>query len=131
TKSGKDYELPLNDFVKNYLTFWLKVRQDYGIKSPYLFPSAKGRAKRKFDTSRPVAALTVWRLFKSACIKAGLGSNYSPHSARATSITRLLAEGYDFRSVQAFSRHSSIAMVELYDKRRLTIEQNPALKLKF
>jgi integrase len=65
------------------------------------------------------------------CKAAGSTEFVSPHSARATAITKLLADGLPHRLVQEFSRHSSIQMVELYDKRRVGVEDNPGAKLKF
>ncbi len=131
TKSGRDFEMPLNDFVKNYLELWLDQRDKNGINSIYLFPASSGRGKKKFNLNKPISTMAVWRLFKTACARVGLPNIYSPHSARATAITRLLQMGFNFKEVQSFSRHSSIAMVEVYDKRRLSIEENPGLKLKY
>jgi site-specific recombinase XerD len=56
---------------------------------------------------------------------------YSPHSARATAVTRLLDQGVPHREVQEFSRHSSIQMVERYDKRRFGLNDNPGNILEF
>lgn len=60
-----------------------------------------------------------------------LGLNISTHSCRATAITKLLADGLTYREVQEFSRHSSIKMVELYDKREFGVDNSPARYLKF
>jgi integrase len=73
----------------------------------------------------------LYRLFKHYCEKAGATQFLTPHSARATAITKLLADGIPHREVQEFSRHSSIQMVELYDKRRLTVEENPGKELDY
>jgi integrase len=62
---------------------------------------------------------------------AGAGRYATPHSARATAITKLLADGIPHREVQEFSRHSSIQMVEWYDKRRFSVEQSPAKELSY
>jgi integrase len=48
----------------------------------------------------------------------------SPTCARATAITKLLADGIPHRQVQEFSRHASIQMVEWYDKRRFSVDEN-------
>ncbi len=52
-------------------------------------------------------------------------------STRATAITKLLTDGFDHKFVQKFSRHSSTQMVDVYDKRRLDIEDKPRLKLDY
>lgn len=131
TKSGRDDVLPLNSFVEQYLTEWLNKRAEFGVKSVFLFPAIEGKKRQKVKNDRGMSTTTVWRIFKKACRKIGLLGRFSPHSARATAITKLLSEGWDFKSVQSFSRHSSIIMVERYDKRRMQIEQNPSLKLRF
>lgn len=131
TKSGKDDILPINSFVEPYLQEWLNKREEAGVKSVFLFPAVEGKHRKRVLADRSMSTSSVWRVFKNACRKLGLSRKFSPHSARATAITKLLAEGWDFKSVQSFSRHSSITMVERYDKRRIQIEQNPGLKLRF
>ena len=64
-------------------------------------------------------------------MRAGAGNFVSPHSARATAITKLLSDGFSHREVQEFSRHASIQMVEVYDKRRISIDDNPASDLDY
>lgn len=73
---------------------------------------------------------TARRAFKRYAREAGLG-HLTPHSARATAITTLLDLGLSHREVKEFSRHSSVAMVEAYDKKRFTEENHPAKKLKY
>jgi integrase len=68
----------------------------------------------------------LYLLFKQYCMAAGAGMYVTPHSARATAITKLLSDGVPHRVVQEFSRHASIQMVEWYDKRRFDVEQSPA-----
>lgn len=105
------------------------------------------RAKRKFEgaskndplftgyrrgniiTGKYLCRGRILKLFKRYVSEAGLEDIYSPHSARATAITKLLADGCTYRQVQDFSGHQSIEMVQLYDKRRLTIENHAGIKL--
>ena len=131
TKSGKSFSMPLNDLCLKYLEQWLLERNKLKINSMFLFPLSVGRSRKKFMDPKPVSVFLVYRLFKKAVVKLGLPLNLSPHSARATAITKLLSDGFDLKEVQTFSRHSSIAMVAQYDKRRFEIENNPALRLKF
>lgn len=73
----------------------------------------------------------LYRLFKKYCKQCGFRARLSPHSARATAITKLLTDGHDYRAVQEFSRHSSVYMVEVYDKRFVRREDNPANLLNY
>lgn len=86
------------------------------------------------DDEIPVGKLslrTIQRIFKKWVKRAKIEGFYSCHSARATAITALLASGADYRSVQEFSRHSSVQMVEVYDKRTFGIEKNPGKNLDY
>lgn len=74
---------------------------------------------------------TISRQCKEIFKKIGLEGQYSSHSLRATAITNLLNLGVPHRDVKIFSGHSSILMVEKYDRRRLTIKDSPALLNKY
>jgi integrase len=69
------------------------------------------------------------RIFERWCKKLGIAA--SPHSARATTLTKMLADGKTYREVQEFSRHASIQMVEVYDKRTFGIDDSPGRNLSF
>jgi len=99
-------------------------------EADYVFVGFTGRAGATV-TSKPMSDTGLYLLFKQYCMAAGAGSFATPHSARATAITKLLADGIPHREVQEFSRHSSIQMVEWYDKRRFDVEQSPAKGLTF
>lgn len=60
-----------------------------------------------------------------------LGKKMTPHSMRATAITKLISEGISHRKVQDFSRHSTVLMVEQYDKMLNDIDSSPAKKISF
>jgi integrase len=74
---------------------------------------------------------TLYRRFKEICVRVGLEGDFTPHCARATAITQLLNQGFSHRDIKEFSRHSSIQMVEQYDKRRTSIDDSIAKKLSF
>ena len=96
----------------------------------YVFVSYRGPAGR-IQTDLPLSCSGLYKLFKGYCMRAGAGRFATPHSARATAITKLLSDGLNHREVQEFSRHASVQMVEVYDKRRLGVDQNPAKTLKY
>ena len=84
----------------------------FGLKTHITCPSNAGRALDRMASDADAASTGA-------------------HSARATAITRLLAEGIPHREVQEFSRHASIQMVELYDKRRIGVDKNPGRGLDY
>jgi len=131
TKAKKDARQALAPWAaKTVEKLVQERRKEKASDADYLFVSYSGPGGR-VRTARPISPVGVYTLFKTYCSLAGAGKFVSPHSARATAITRLLAEGVPHREVQEFSRHSSIQMVELYDKRRLAVDQNPAKDLDY
>jgi integrase len=73
----------------------------------------------------------VYDLFKKYCRLFGLGDSYSPHCARVTAITQALNQQFSHREVQELSRHSSVQMVERYDRKRVEIDESCATKLRY
>ena len=131
TKSGKDSKQALPAWSANHVLALVKHRKQEGAKSgDYLFMSFRGRSKHTIG-KKPLTSSGIYHLFKRYVQQAG-GSQYaSPHSARATAITRLLDKGLSHRMVKEFSRHSSVEMVEVYDKRRLSVDESPGVDLDF
>jgi integrase/recombinase XerD len=131
TKAKRDADQALPEWAVDPLLQLLDQRISSGASSgDYLFQSYAGRGGNS-PTPHALSDKAVYRVFKHYCALAGAGPHLTPHSARATAITKLLSDGVPHREVQEFSRHSSVAMVEVYDKRRLSIEQNPGRKLKY
>ena len=83
------------------------------------------------NSQKPISDTGVYLLFKHYCQVVGAGTHATPHSARATAITKLLADGIPHRQVQEFSRHASIQMVEWYDKRRFSVDENAGVGLEY
>lgn len=131
TKAGKDANQALPAWAATVVQKHLMQRKKSGAQpiSP-LFCSFRGKAGL-IPTNQPISASGVYKLFKLYCKRAELGDFFTPHSARATSITKLLSEGIPHRQVQEFSRHSSVQMVEHYDKRRIGVDENAAKDLEF
>jgi integrase/recombinase XerD len=73
-----------------------------------------------------VDSSTVWRWFKRAAESAGIdikalrdaGKTVSPHTARATCITKALSAGIGIRDVAVMAGHESVETTMIYDKRR-------------
>jgi integrase len=131
TKAKRDAEQALPDWAAQFV--WELVterRKDGAGEGDYIFVGFSGRAGIS-STGRPISDTGVYLLFKQYCMAAGAGAFATPHSARATAITKLLADGIPHREVQEFSRHASIQMVEWYDKRRFDVEQSPARGLSY
>ena len=131
TKAKRDAEQAIPSWAANFLAELVAVRRAHKAQDgDYLFVSFRGKGGL-VETNHPLSSHGIYQLFKAYCRAAGAGSHVSPHSARATAITRLLDEGVSHRDVQEFSRHASVQMVEVYDKRRVGVDQNPAKDLDY
>ena len=131
TKGKTDSDQALPKWAANYLWDLHKERSEARAQSgDFLFVSYRGRGG-KVATKNPISPSGLYRIFVGYCNKAGIDTNVSPHSARATAITKLLDQGLTHREVQEFSRHASVQMVEVYDKRRISVDESPAKDLDF
>ncbi|MBX7136790.1 MAG: tyrosine-type recombinase/integrase [Oligoflexia bacterium] len=131
TKAKKDAQQALPKWAARVVELLIKQRiKDGAGGADHLFVSYTGKGG-SVATPEPISDSGVYKLFKRYCALAGVGEFLTPHSARATAITKLLADGIPHREVQEFSRHSSIQMVELYDKRRIGVDQSPAAGLEY
>ena len=128
TKNGENKLHPIGynaDFVVRMARFRFKsgANDDAPLLCSFSEINTTGEVK-KWDIK------SAYRAFKTLCHKAGL-TGVSPHSARATVITKLLEDGVPHREIMEFSRHASIQMVEHYDKTRAGLAQKVASKIKF
>jgi len=131
TKAKRDAQQALPSWAAKIVSELLEQRRlERAGDGDYLFVSYTGRGGTT-PTRAPVSESGVYKLFRMYCRRAGVEKIVSPHSARATAITRLLDQGLPHREVQEFSRHSSIQMVEVYDKRRIGVDENAARELNF
>jgi len=89
---------------------------------------------RRSENAKPLSTESAYLIFKQWMRRIGVPEEVGPHAARATTITLLLERGLDHRTVQKFSRHASVDMVQRYDKLRdrddsdvfAAIELNPS-----
>ncbi len=131
TKGKRDADQAIPPWAAVTVKKLLVHRLSEGAKSgDYLCVSYRG-PQGLLATNQPISGSGIYRLFKGYCTAAGAGAFCTPHSARATAITKLLTDGVSHREVQEFSRHASVQMVEVYDKRRIGVDQNPGRKLTY
>ena len=131
TKAKRDAEQAVPNWAAEALAHLIKDRKaQKASDGDHLFIGFSGQGG-KTPTNKPISDTGLYLLFKQYCVSAGAGAYVTPHSARATAITKLLTDGIPHREVQEFSRHASIQMVEWYDKRRFDVEQSPAKGLSY
>ena len=124
TKSLEDQEQAIAPFATPYIQDYLLQRvAENATPEDYLFAWPSGK---------PYCYHLLYQRFKVACERTGINpKDFSPHSARATAITKLLDDGLSHREVKEFSRHKSVTTVEVYDKKLRTVQNSPAVNLKF
>jgi integrase len=131
TKAKRDAEQAIPDWAAEAISVLIEDRRaQKASDGDYLFVGFTGRAGKSV-TDKPMSDTGLYLVFKQYCMAAGAGAYVTPHSARATAITKLLSDGVPHRVVQEFSRHASIQRVEWYDKRRFDVEQSPAKGLSY
>lgn len=110
-KGGKLREIPLNDSVKVLLKTHLAT-----LKSESLFS---------------LASSSIYRLVVKYAQRAGVKKRITPHSLRATAITKALEQNAVITDVADLAGHSSINTTQGYWKRRRGLNESPAYKLNF
>lgn len=129
TKSQQTEEQVLPEWAAGSLKALVEQRRQQGAnRHSKLFVLYQGSSRNQ---EKPLLDRTSRRLFKRLASRVGLGPEVTPHSARATAITRLRKLGLDTKEVQSFSRHKSSRMIDVYDKRAWNKSNSPAKKLIF
>lgn len=111
-KGNKVRELPLTPELQNLVTKYL---EQYSPK----------------DLLIPVGVDTVSRIIKRYAKKVGIKKRVSPHSCRATAITKALEQGSAITEVADMAGHSNISTTQIYWKRRNGLKSSPIHKLKY
>lgn len=115
TKNHSDAIQPVPKSVREAVSAYVAARKAENGRAtdPLLVQYWHDRPQSYHMDKRVLARL--FHKYMKAC---GVPGRVTPHSARATAITYLLERGIPHREVRKFSRHSTIAMVERYDKLR-------------
>ena len=132
TKNGTDAEQVISDDLSPVIESFYKHRLYEGAKGDDpLFVIYWGEFEDIQHNER-VSDQGVYDIFKKWAKRAGLPSDVSPHSARATAITMLLEDPNIPRDeIKRFSRHATYEMLDMYDKRVKDASNHPGKKLRF
>lgn len=129
TKKGVEDRQALPHWASTLVVGWWKVREKEGaLPHHHLLAPLRCSSHRG---AKPLNHTTINKRLKMLAAHAGLKGDISSHTGRSTAITQLLDQGFGHREVKDFSRHSSISMVELYDKAGRDIEKNVGLMLEY
>lgn len=129
TKNKKSRQVPLPDWASERVTALVSQRRSEGADSPAMLFIDYRKGKQPLERKLPYRTV-LWR-FKRWCEELGLPEGITPHSCRATYVTKLLKDGADPEDIQAAVGHSSPAMLRMYDKRVRGIDDSEAKKIKY
>ena len=116
-KHAKEW-LTINDQARDSIARYLERRGD---KPGPLFLRGDNAAGDVAELAGRLDAESVNRMVQALAKRAGLGRIVRAHGLRHCGITTALDSGWDVRDVKAFSRHSKIDTVLIYDDRRKDI----------
>jgi integrase/recombinase XerD len=122
-KGGKYREVTLGEWAAEAIAALVLQRkaEDARAKDPlFVWYFLSGDHRPGFMDPK-----TFYRMFKRYLALVGLQEDYSPHSARATAVTRMKQQKIENRFIRQFTGHSSDEMIEAYDKRENSLQTNP------
>lgn len=122
-KGGKVRDIPARHDLEGYM---LDYMREAGIgdepgDAP-LFRTARGKTKAL--TANGMKGKDVLRMVKRRFKDAGLPSNLTCHTFRATTITDLLESGVNPDDVQELAGHADPRTTRLYDRRKREVTRN-------
>jgi len=71
------------------------------------------------------------RMLKRLLAKAGISVGYSPHSFRATGLTRFLEEGGTLEGAQNIADHADSRTTKLYDRRQQIVLREDMERIRY
>ncbi len=108
-KGNKERIIPVGEEALHWLSRYIKQSRSQLIRldkvSDALFLSSRGSA---------ITRQAFWQNIKKYLLKAGIKTDYSPHSLRHAFATHLLNHGADLRTVQMLLGHSSLSTTQIY-----------------
>jgi site-specific recombinase XerD len=113
-KGGKEKEFPVHHLLEEILDSYLELSGLSADASGPLFPTTLGKTGRL--GTQPMTRIDAARMLKLRLANAGIVGSYSPHSFRATGLTRFLEEGGTLEGAQNIADHADSRTTKLYDR---------------
>ncbi len=108
-KGNKERVIPVGEEALHWLSLYIQQARvqlvQSGKNSDALFLSSRGSE---------ITRQAFWQNIKKQLLKAGIKTDYSPHSLRHAFATHLLNHGADLRTVQMLLGHSSLSTTQIY-----------------
>jgi integrase len=113
-KGGKEHVMPAHHTLEEYLDAYLKAAGIADERKEPLFRTAVRSGKSL--TAKPMRTADVWRMIQRRAAQAGIATEVSCHSFRATGITNYLEHKGTLEKAQQMAAHSSPRTTKLYDR---------------
>jgi integrase/recombinase XerD len=129
-KGKKENVVPIHPATAYHLGLYLEWMDKKGRPiqpDDFLFQASK-RASGG-GPAKPLSHTSLGYIVKKWCRQINMGKRITPHSARASYISCLLANGVDLYDVAKAVAHSSTNTTSRYDKRKRNFRQSPLFKL--
>lgn len=123
-KGGKMREIPLSETVCKELEVYNSKLVGFTINDPILRSST-------ISGGTPCNTATIYKMIKRYAKSLGIDKEVSPHSCRATVITKSLENNAPITEVADLAGHSSITTTQIYWKRRKGFESSPVHNLDY
>lgn len=130
-KGQKTNIVPIHPAAAYHLgkyTEWMEKRGRPIQSDDFLFQPSKttdGKQNQKLSNT------ALGYVFKKWCRQINMTKRITPHSARASYISSLLAAGIDVYDVAKAVNHASVNTTCRYDKRKQNFRQSPVFALNF
>jgi len=129
-KGGKLREIPLSEYV---LTEMRKFKTNIENLSKRNYNDADFilQSDLRQNNTKSYNTTTLYRVIKRYAKRLNIVKDVSPHSCRATVITKALEEGAPITEVADLAGHSTINTTQIYWKRRKGFKSSPVHKLNY
>lgn len=114
-KGGKQHDMPAHHVLEGYLDEYLSAVGRAEPKASPLFRTAAGTTGKL--TERRMSRADVLRMIQRRARDAGVATELTCHSFRATGITVYLKRGGLLEHAQKMANHASAKTTKLYDRR--------------
>jgi len=123
-KNGRNRVYDIDGRLWRRLKRWLKVRNDFNGKNPYLFPSTQLHDDH-------ISEQCIKNKFKKYLSCAGLNGGFSVHSLRHSCGIAMAKNGESPISIMLWLRHRSIQSTQVYFEQLQDEEMNSRAKQYF
>jgi len=113
-KGGKFHEVPAHHTAENYLDEYIEAAGIVEEKSKPLFRTTRGKSRKL--TARAMSRFDACKMIQRRAEDAGISSEITCHTFRATGITEYLRNGGTIEHAQAIAAHESPRTTKLYDR---------------